>query len=573
MDPVEEIKSRLDIVEVISQYIKMEKAGANYRARCPFHNEKTASFMVSPQKQIWHCFGCQKGGDIFAFVKEIEGVEFKDALKILADKAGVELKKNENWAQEKSERTKLLEINNQSLKFFEYYLENSKKGKEAKEYLLKRGFDEKLIHDWRIGYAPLGYSNLSEFLEGRGYNKNYIEKAGVAYLGAKGLTDRFRSRIIFPFFNVNAEIIGFTGRIFGEEKDVAKYLNTPSTIIYDKSRALFGIHKAKIPIREEDKCILVEGNIDCILSHGAGVSNVVAVSGTALTDMHLKIISRYTNNLVFAFDMDGAGRKATERAIDLAREIGFNVSIASLKEGKDPADIIVEDGAKAWKDFLDRAESAMDFYFKKAFLDKDLKKVEDIKIITKELLPKIKRMGNAIEQTHFLQRLADGINAREEDLRKELAKVKSEEKEIAEEEVILKKENQKEQLEKKFLKLLLLDKKIDLQEKLYLFSEPYINFLNSIKENKDIEDILEDKNFLGEIVLGAEREKELLQENETSIKEEANNCFALLEKIYFDKLKEDMSLKMKNEKDPQKKEELIKEYSNLIKKYAKDQKE
>ncbi|MDD3032551.1 MAG: DNA primase, partial [Candidatus Pacebacteria bacterium] len=282
MNELEEIKNRLDIVDVISGYIKLDKAGANYRACCPFHNEKTASLMVSPTKQIWHCFGCSKGGDIFEFVKEIEGIDFGDALKILANKAGVELKgyDKKNTAQERTERQKIGEVLEQAAKFFEYYLNNSKVGQKAKEYLFKRGFDEELIKEWRVGYAPDSFTQVSNFLESRGFNKNYIEKAGLAFLKTNNsLCDRFRSRIIFPFLNINSEVIGFTGRIFGKEEDVAKYLNTPATLLYDKSKALFGIDKAKVEIRKEDKCILVEGNVDCIMSHKAGVKNVVAVSG------------------------------------------------------------------------------------------------------------------------------------------------------------------------------------------------------------------------------------------------------------------------------------------------------
>ncbi len=569
MNELDEIKNRLDIVDVISSYIKLEKAGANYRACCPFHNEKTASLMVSPGKQIWHCFGCSKGGDIFEFVKEIEGIEFGDALKILANKAGVELKKYDtNNLQNKSERQKTSEVLGQALKFFEYYLQNSQKGKRAKEYLIKRGFSEELIKDWRIGYAPDSFDKLSKFLEDRGYNKMFVEKAGLAFLKSNGgLCDRFRSRIIFPFFNINSEIIGFTGRIFEKEQDVAKYLNTPSTVLYDKSRALFGIDKAKIEIRKEDKCILVEGNVDCIMAHNAGTKNVVAVSGTALTDLHLKIIKRYTLNLLFAFDMDSAGAKATERAIDLARQMGFNVCILDLGKEKDPADVILKQGRDKWLEIVSKSEKIMDFYFRKAFSNRDLDDVDDKKKITQELFPQIKKIDNSIEQAYFIQKIAQDLKLREEDVRKEFNKIKVEAKEEKKEMDIRDELSQKEKIEKKFLKLYLINI-IELKSIIHLFSSKYKSILEKLDGKEDVfnelEKIIEDKKFLSEIVLGSEQEKELLKENDISVLEEVENCILNLKKLFEEDKKRELSLKIKNEKDPIEANKLIEEYLSLI---------
>lgn len=561
MNDLEEIKNRLDIVDVISGYIKLEKAGANYKANCPFHDEKTPSFMVSPSKQIWHCFGCAQGGDIFEFVKKIEGVEFYDALKILAEKAGVKLKSyNKSNLKDRTERQKIAEVLEQALKFFEYYIHNSKKGTQTKEYLAKRGFSEELIKEWRIGYAPDSFDKLSKFLESRGYNKMIIEKAGLSFLKAnQELCDRFRSRIIFPFFGINSELIGFTGRIF-EKDDFAKYLNTPSTILYDKSRALFGIDKAKVEIRKKDQCILVEGNVDCILAHSAGTKNVIAVSGTALTDMHLRIIKRYTLNLVFAFDMDSAGAKATERAIDLARSMEFNVSVLDLGKEKDPADVILKQGKDSWIKIVDKAEDIMDFYFRKAFLGKDINNVFDKKKIAEELLPQIKKLNNSIEQAHFIQKLARKLMVREEDLRKEFSKVRVDK--VEKKEIIEIKDNlsQKEKIEKKFLKLYLINK-IDVKEILYLFSPKYRDILEKIAKGEEIED----KGFLSEMFFGADKEKQLLRENEVTASEEIKNCIKNLKRIFLEEKKKNLSLKIKNEKDPKVIERLMEEYLNLIK--------
>jgi len=567
MNELEEIKNRLDIVDIISEYIKLEKAGANYRAQCPFHSEKTASLMVSPVKQIWHCFGCSKGGDVFEFIKEIEGIDFGDALKILAKKAGVELKKESRLnIQEKTERQKLSVILEQASKFFEHYLHNSSKGKKAKEYLINRGFTEELIKEWNIGYAPDSFDALYKFLESRGYNKTYIDKAGLAFLKTNGgLCDRFRSRIMFPFFNLNSEIIGFTGRIFEKDEDLAKYLNTPSTILYDKSRALFGIDKAKLEIKKQDKCILVEGNVDCIMAHHAGTKNTVAVSGTALTDFHLKIIKRYTSNLTFAFDMDSAGAKATARAIDLAREMGFNVSILDLDKEKDPADVILKQGVEIWKEIVQNAHKIMDFYFKKALLGRDINNVDDKKKITEELLPQIKKINNSIEQAYFIQKLAEDLEVREEDVRMEFSKVRLDRKEKEEEKEVKKIYSQKEKLEKKFLKLYLINK-IDLKDDLCLFSSKYKEILQKLSEsdNNSLEELIEDKKLLSEIILGGEHEEDLLKENQVSILEEIENCLLNLRRLSNEEKKKNLSLKMKNEKDPKEVEKLIEEYLNLI---------
>src|SRR4030043_118179 len=351
--PIDEIKSRLDIVEVISSYIKLNKAGANFRAVCPFHSEKKPSFFVSPARQIWHCFGCGKGGDMFGFVKEIEGVEFGDALRILANKAGVELRRQSpEYVKLKSERQKLYEICELATKFFEKQLEESKTGKEAKEYLLKRGVKEESFKKWRIGYAPDVWQGLSDFLDSRGYTKEEIEKAGLGLSSEKGsFYDRFRGRIIFPVFDLNSQVIGFGGRVFKEKDkmEIAKKVNTPQTAIYDKSRILYGLDKAKVEIRKKDVCILVEGYVDLIMVSQAGFENVVATSGTALTPLQLKTLKRYSDNLLTAFDMDVAGEAATKRGIDLAQLHGFDVKVIVLPEGLDPADLVLKD-VKAWEE-------------------------------------------------------------------------------------------------------------------------------------------------------------------------------------------------------------------------------
>ncbi len=425
--PIDEIKERLNIAEVIGSYIKLQKAGANLRAVCPFHSEKKPSFFVSPARQIWHCFGCGIGGNIFDFVMKIEGVEFGDALRVLAQRAGVELRRQP--PEMVTERKRLYEVCELAAKFFEKQLEASSMGKEAKKYLLSRGISEESLKNWRIGYAPDVWQGLSDFLSSRNYREEEIEKAGLALSSQKGsFYDRFRGRIIFPIFDLHSQVVGFTGRVFKDrdKTEVAKYVNSPQTLLYDKSRLLYGLDKAKVDIRKKDTCILVEGNMDVIMTHQAGFNNVVATSGTALTPFQLKILKRYTDNLLISFDMDIAGDTATKRGINLAQGQGFNIKIVTMKEGKDPADLI-QKNPKDWQGSLEKAKSIMDFYFETTFAKFDKKMPEGKREIAKVLLPVIKRIPNRIVQSHWKKELADELETKEEDIEEELKKIKLDE--------------------------------------------------------------------------------------------------------------------------------------------------
>ena len=560
--PIEEIKNKLDIVDVIGNYIKLEKAGANYRAVCPFHGEKKPSFFVSPARQIWHCFGCGKGGDVFGFIKEIEGVEFGDALRILAQKAGVELRR-EN-PKLRTERKRLYEIYELAVLFFEKQLE-SKTGQEVKEYLLKRGMNKESTVKWRLGWSPDSWNGLSDFLKKKGYKDEEVIKAGLAIRNEKGsYYDRFRSRIMFPIFDLNSQVIGFGGRIFKSE-DTAKYVNTPNTLLYDKSRVLYGLDKAKLEIRKKDFCVLTEGYVDVILAHQMGMENVVATSGTALTPYQLKLLKRYSDNLLTAFDMDVAGDTATKRGINLAQAQGFNIKVVVLPEDKDPADVISENPQEFSK-LVEGAKGILDFYFENAFNQADSKLPEGKKEISKILLPVIKRIPNKIEQSSWIQKLAKKLDVNEQAVEQELNKVKIEEEvfglEPEEQEVIAQK-SRNQLLEERLIILLLQSKPLVelIDDNLCsCLSDQASQIISCLKQNKEIPaDFLEFFNYLG---LKADIEQSLEEET----KEELISCINIIKTLAMREKMDDISQEIKRaevEKNYQKVQELTEEFNKL----------
>ena len=428
---VDQIKERLDIVDLISSYLKLQKSGINYKARCPFHNEKSGSFFVSPERQIWHCFGCGLGGDAFGFVKQIEGMEFPDALRVLATRVGVKLERQSPEYQEyQSAKTKLYEISELAARFFEKQLHQSAVGKTALAYLRDRGLADESIRDFRLGYAPDSWNALYNFLD-RSFDGKEILSAGlIVKKDSGGYFDRFRSRIMFPIFDINKQVVGFTGRVFGDlakQDDIAKYVNTPQTAIYDKGRLLYGLEMAKLEMRRTDRCLVVEGNMDVIMSHQAGAKHAVASSGTALTDGHLKIIKRYTDNLDLCFDADSAGVMATDRGVDLALARGFNVGIVSLagQAGlKDPADYVKVHGTK-WAEYAVKSKPFMEFYFDFARKSYDVNTALGKKQFGQKLMPFLASMANKIEQAHWINEMALTLKTKEEILYQELSAVKS----------------------------------------------------------------------------------------------------------------------------------------------------
>ena len=422
---ITEIKDKLNIVDVLSSYLQLKKSGTNFKAPCPFHHEKTASFMVSPSKQIWHCFGCGEGGDIFGFVMKYENIEFPEALKTLAEKAGVELPKftTENVALNKYQGA-LLKVNDWTAKYYNQVLEKSSLAKEAREYLNKRGLSLETIYEWQIGFAPNEFHLLEDFLLKKGYVHKELLDAGVISKSPRGdYFDRFFNRITFPIKNYSGDVVGFTARTMATDAKVAKYINTSETAVYNKSKVIFGLYQAKQQIRKEDCAIIVEGNMDVIASHQAGFKNVVASSGTAFTFDQLQTLSRLTKNLKFSFDTDAAGVAATRRTLDLALQQGFSVYIVKISDAKDPDELIKKD-PKLFAKAIAEAPLYLDYFFEKAFANYDPSSVQEKKQIAAELVPLIRQLVDPLETEHYTRMLAQRLNVAEKTIYEIMARAK-----------------------------------------------------------------------------------------------------------------------------------------------------
>jgi len=412
---LQEIKDRLNVADVISGYITAKKAGVNFKAVCPFHNEKSPSLVISPQKQIWHCFGCGEGGDIFGFVMRYENVDFKEALKILAQKAGVKLPeyKPQNPEQQ-NEKDLLFRINDFAARFYHEILIKGKVASAALNYLKGRGLSEGTIKKWFIGYAPEDFHALEQALGQKKVSIHDLVKAGVSVKNERGqIYDRFRGRVTFPIYNLQGEAVGFSARILADDGKSAKYVNSPETTVYNKSKILFGLNFAKNAIRKLDEAVIVEGQMDCIAAHQAGFENVVASSGTALTLEQLLMLSRLTKNLKFCFDGDTAGQAASRRAGELALKQGFRLKIIALEKVKDPDDLIKKSPG-LWEKAVSEAKWFLDWQMEFAEKSFPSDMVEQKHFLTQAVLPLLAYVSDPLEQDHYIRRMVQkfGISER-----------------------------------------------------------------------------------------------------------------------------------------------------------------
>ncbi|TSC58157.1 MAG: DNA primase [Parcubacteria group bacterium Greene0416_79] len=426
--PVEQIKERLNIADVVGNYVKLERAGASLKAKCPFHNERTPSFFVSPARGSFYCFGCGKGGDLFTFVQEFEGLDFVGALRVLAERAGVTLTRID--PKERSLYARLYLCLEKAARFFEAEL--AKSG-EARSYLSSRGVLPETMREWRLGFAPAAWRTLFEHLSREGFTPEEMEKVGMVRnappkegeraASAERHYDWFRGRVIFPILDSAGRIIAFSGRILPTLDDgkTGKYINSPETPLFNKSETLYGFNRAKNAIRQKDATILVEGQMDLLMAHQAGYAHAVAVSGTALTERHLARLKRLSENLLIAFDADPAGAKASERAIRLALLSGFTVRVIALLGGKDPAELIFSD-LPAWERGAREAKHVIDFLLQ-GILSSSASGREVARAVEEKLLPFVSLLPSRVEQSHFIRAIADATGLRADALYDSLKRV------------------------------------------------------------------------------------------------------------------------------------------------------
>ena len=419
---VDEIKSRLDIVEVVKEYVQLKQVGPNWKGLSPFTNEKTPSFFVSQDKQLWHCFSSGQGGDMFTFIEKMENVDFPEALRILAFKANVELEQYKPG--ETSKRNRLIQIHELAEKIFKQNL-FSEVGEQAREYIKSRGLTKETVLQWKIGFVPDAWDTILSTAKKKGFGEQEILQSGLVTKNEQGkIYDRFRGRVMFPITDHNGQTVAFTGRLLPDsDSKMGKYVNSPQTDLYDKSSIVFGLYHAKKFIKENDFVVLVEGQMDVISSYQAGIKNVVASSGTALTEKQLDLIGRYTKNIAVAYDQDSAGIKALERSIDLALGLGFSVKVVLLPSGEDP-DSLVQKDKQEWVDAVENRVDYIEYFFEKIKNSLDLETVAGKKEAAKIILSVLIRIPDKVEQDVYIQRLARLLSVSVDSLRESLPKKK-----------------------------------------------------------------------------------------------------------------------------------------------------
>jgi len=536
-DIIEKIKERIDIVDLISDYVPLKRVGSNYRALCPFHPEKTPSFFVSPSLQIFKCFGCGKGGDIFKFIMEIERVSFREALEILAKRAGVELEKEP--PQKREERQKILDIYDITCAYFQKQLFQSQKGKEVLNYLKKRGLRKETIYKWKIGFAPRVKDFLYKFLISRGFQREDLKKTGIIKEKGGRVFDFFFLRIIFPIFDLHGNVVAFAGRVLpGIEEEGGKYINSPNHLLYNKSKILYGLNFAKEEIKSKKEAILVEGYFDVLLSWQEGTKNVVAPCGTSFGDSHMRLLKRFTQNLIFSFDMDDAGIKAAKRSTILAQKEGFKVKVLPLPSGKDPADVI-KGSKNEWEKALSERKEGVLFFYELSLKKWDKKAFSGKREILNFFLPILSSIKDKIEIQEWIQKISFDLKIKEEILWEEVNEFKKEiekEKKVFErydekKEIFAKAFSQKDLIEERLLCIVAFEK--DLREK---FKDSLLKLISHPERKKIIISILEKGKIPEEFSQKAKEMKfqyEIEKENGIDFEKEVPFLLERLKKIYI----------------------------------------
>ena len=551
---VDEVKSRVDIVGLISEYIPLKKAGRNYKALCPFHGEKTPSFMVSSDRQIFKCFGCGEGGDAFAFLKRMEGMEFGEALRFLASRVGVQLKQHQPSPVEQKKET-LLKISEVVTEVYHYLLTKHPSGERARTYLSKRGINSASIKDFKLGFAGGQRNFLFQFLAKKGFVPQDVNLAGLTVATSDGVVDRFRDRIMFPIFDVQGRVVAFSGRALGDTEP--KYLNSPETPLFHKSKVLYGINLAKIEIKKEKEAVLVEGNIDVISSHQVGVTNTVAPLGTAITSEQIEILKRFTEDLLFAFDTDLAGDAAAKRGIEIAENAGLNIRVVQLAENKDPDELIQKD-PEAWKKSIKEAVPIYDYFIDSAIKKYGTTNAESKRKVASEILPQMASLDDEILRGHYLQLLGAKLGIEEQILRAALKKYSPDQKETPSLKEILEKplgEKGMELLEKYLLAIIVQSGQLPETTEEKIFGRPQnheiLKILSSFKKKEGRLKIKALAKAVPEALLPTfdellllEIDEEILADNEKATKE-INNCVHRLKELNLRVKLKELSLAIK----------------------------
>jgi len=421
---IEEVKSRTDIVSIIGERIELKKAGRNYKAVCPFHGEKTPSFMVSPELQIFKCFGCGEAGDVFAFLEKYEGMEFAEALKYLADRAGVKLEKFQGGNT--SEKERLIEANTQALRFYNYLLLEHPVGKRALDYLTEnRGLKIETIKEFQLGYSPESSYSLKKYLiDKRKFTLSEIERAGIGIIRGQSLYDRFNGRIIFPLFDHRGNPIAFSGRILPwDKRETGKYINSPETPLYHKSNVLFGLNLTRGFIKKKKTAIVVEGELDLISSWQAGIKNIVAIKGSALTEEQVRLLSRFAGRFILSLDSDMAGDAATRRGIKVAADMGVEIKVAEISGGYKDPDEAARGNIESYKKDLIGSKVIWDYLIDSVFARNASQTGSGKSKISKEIIPILAEIGDKIVQAHYANVVARKLGVPLEAVNEEISKV------------------------------------------------------------------------------------------------------------------------------------------------------
>ena len=423
MSDIDEIKTRLNIVDIISERIPVKKAGRNLKALCPFHGEKTPSFVISPDRQTFHCFGCGKGGSVFDFVMLYDHVDFAEALETLADRAGVKLERKPTDTPESQLKQKLYEANHLASEYYHYLLTKHKVGDTAREYLKRRGVSDKSIETFSLGYSANDWDGLLTYLHKKGYDDKLLETAGLVIAGSRGYYDRFRGRVMFTLKDHRGNVVGFAGRVMDPNAKEAKYINTSETPIYTKSKVLYGLDVTRDSIQKANEAVVMEGELDLISSFQAGIGNVVAIKGSAVTEEHARLLRRYTERLVFALDSDLAGDAAARRGIEIAERSGFDMRVATMPSGKDPDEAAREDPV-ALKKAIKTAVPMYDYFLASAIKRHDVSSSFGKKKISEEMLPILAKIENPIVQGHYIRAVSSALSVSEETIQEGLVKLR-----------------------------------------------------------------------------------------------------------------------------------------------------